>query len=226
MTNIFSRFKSTVGIGAGGQPGEGLEITPEYSLEQLVKAREELDDSLAEIEATQTRLAKKRDELAENVEQYAAQARTAVESEREADAKASLRKKQKAEAQLAELKAEIAELKQRADELREIQPEVEREISLLESSEESSQAQQRVHDALAEMPEELASVGHVIYQAQARVQASKPGEDEPEDLAAEGALLGVKESEQAAGDRESKDDAAGTSVEEELAQLKAEVGQD
>jgi phage shock protein A len=223
MANVLSRLKSLVGAGTGGSTDQGPEVTVDYGLEQLEKARQELVRSLGEIRLIQDRLKKQRSEVVETIDGYNEKARRAVESGRESQAKAALREKRGAEARLAELEAEMAELERQADELDEARPGIEREIALLQADDDSPQVEEQVHEALKEMPEELATLGHVIYQAQAELEEMESGGKPGEDVEAEEEFFGWQESDEEAADRGPERNQPGLSVDEELAQLKKQV---
>jgi phage shock protein A len=223
MGNLLSRLRSLTGAGASGPTEKDAEVTVDYGLEQLEKAREEIVRSVGEIRLIQNRLKSQRSEVVEAIHGYEEQARKAMESGREGQAKAVLREKQGAESRLAELEAKIADLERQATELEETRPEIEREITLLQSAEDSPQVQEEVNEALKEIPKDLAALGHVLYEAQAEIGEMESDSAPGEEAEAEKEVFGWHEPGEETDDSEPQDNKPDLTLDEELAQLKKEV---
>jgi phage shock protein A len=176
-TGVLSRFRAIFRANPVTDEFGDIETDLENNLDQLQKAKEALEHTLSKVREARARLEKQPGAVAGAMNSYGRQSQAVAESGSEEPGRTLVAVQQEAEGRQSEARPRIADLDRQMNRLKQGQADVERTIALLRSHEKAlksahstAQMQADVRQALVGMPEYLADMGHVIYDAQALIR--------------------------------------------------------
>ena len=201
----------------------------DYSLTRLQASLRQISDSLVEVATARRYLETQQNQVEKAIAKYEGQARDALAADREDLAKRALERKAAARERLESLNANIESLNAQRESLKTSQATLRQKIELFQGKKEelkalydSSRAQLRVKEAVSGISKDLADVGHAIERAETRIHRMQARVEAIDELAAAGALENALEPGDDI-DRELARISRQTTVEQELARLKAET---
>jgi phage shock protein A len=231
--SFFNRLKAIVqakantALDAAEKPDEMLDLSYEKQTELLTRVRR----GIADIATSKKRLELQADKLQQSITTLQGQAAQALQAGREDLARTALERKAGAQAQVQSLQAQRDQLQQEQDKLVASEQKLETRVEAFRVRKETlkaqytaAEAQTKIGEAVSGISEEMGDVGLAIQRAEdktANMQARAGAVDE---LLASGALDDVTS--EPGGDIQAQLDAlsAGSSVDAELAKMKAELG--
>jgi phage shock protein A len=192
----------------------------------------QISDSLVEVSTARNTLEIQRDQAQKAIDQTEAQARQAIQLDREDLATRALERKAAARERLNSLNNNIAALDAQVESLKTSQANMRQKIELFQARKEelkalfdSSRAQLEVKEVASGVSKDLADVAHAIQRAEARIQAMQARVEAIDNLVATGALDDVLAPEGDDIDRELSRITRVAAVDSELQRLKAEAGE-
>jgi phage shock protein A len=206
-------------------PHETLEYAYERQLEMVRKVKQ----GIVEVATSKKRIELQADRLRADLARLDGQARTAIAANREDLARMALQRKQMAATQLQGLDEQIAQLDAEQQKLAAAEQRMSMKIEAFRTRKEvvkaqysAAQAQARISESVSGLGEGMADVGMALERAEQKTERLKARAGAIDELVAEGSL----ESLGGGGDMLDTELArlsAGQSVEDELAQLKAQL---
>jgi phage shock protein A len=207
-------------------PGETLD----YSYEKQLELLQNVKRGVADVVTAKKRLELQTKQLEQNVVKLETQARDAVGAGREDLARQALERKAVVQQQLQGLDQQIEGLAGQQEKLVASEKQLSAKIEAFRSQKEvikaqysAAEAQVRIGEAATGIGEQMADTGLAIQRAKDKTEQMQARANAIEELTAAGSLEDFT-SDQDALDRELAQISAGTQVDRELEQLKAEVG--
>jgi len=211
-------------------PGETLD----YSYQKQLESLQGVKKGIADVVTAKKRLGMQASKLEQAVLKLDTQARQALAAGQEQLARTALERKQLAQSELQSLDQQVAELQSQQERLTESEKRLRAKIEAFRTKKEvikaqysAAEAQVRISEAATGVGEEMADVGLAMQRAIDKTENMKARADAVEELEAAGTFedltqLGTGQDDI---DRELAALGAGGMVDDELAKLKAELGQ-
>jgi phage shock protein A len=211
-------------------PGETLD----YSYQKQLESLQNVKKGIADVVTAKKRLGMQAQKLEQSVVKLDTQARQALAAGNEALARTALERKQLAQTELQSLDQQVAELQSQQERLTESEKRLRAKIESFRTKKEvikaqysAAEAQVRISEAATGVGEEMADVGLAMQRAIDKTENMRARADAVEELEAAGTFedltqLGPGQDDI---DRELAALGAGGMVDDELAKMKAELGQ-
>jgi len=226
ISTVF-KAKMNAALDAAENPNETLDLSYEQQVEQLQKVRR----GIADVVTAKSRLQLQLTKLQQDSARYDNQARQALAGNREDLARLALTRKQDLATQVQAMQGQVETLESQQQQLQAGEQRLAAKIESFKVRKETikaqytaAQAQVRISEAASGLSEEMADVNAAILRAEDKTQAMQARAVAIGELTAAGTLpdmLGGGDDLQAQLDQLS----AGSSVDSELAAMKAQLGQ-
>ncbi len=228
LSRFSTIFKSKVNtaLDRAEDPRETLEYSYQKQIEQLQNIRR----GVAEVVTSKKRIELQRDRLQQQIEQWDQDARDAVAAGRDDLATDALSRKQTIQGQLSGLEKQIEDLAREEARMMDLQEKLKTKVEMFRTQKEvikaqysAAQAQVRIGEATHGLGEDMADLHMALERAQDKTQALQARAEAIDEIADSGKL----ELNPGTGDsiRDELDKMhANTSVQDELAKMKAELG--
>ncbi|MCY0878061.1 MAG: PspA/IM30 family protein [Firmicutes bacterium] len=232
MARVSTIFKSKVNnvLDRAEDPRETLEYSYQKQVEQLQNIRR----GIAEVVTSKKRLELQMARLQQSVAQQEENARDAVRANRDDLAQEALSRKQALESQITGLQAQIEDLAREEARLTDLQQKLQTKVEAFRTQKEvikaqysAAQAQVKIGEAFTGLGEDMADVNLALQRAQDKTESLKARAAAIDSLA-ENPAFQLDNALPSSGDSirdELNKLKASSSVSEELAKLKAEMGQ-
>jgi phage shock protein A len=226
ISTIF-KSKMNAALDAAENPNETLDLSYEQQVEQLQKVRR----GIADVVTAKSRLQLQLTKLQQESTKFDNQARQALAANREDLARLALTRKQDLATQIQGMQNQVETLEQQQQQLTEGEQRLSAKIEAFRTRKETikaqytaAQAQVRISEAASGLSEEMADVNAAIQRAEEKTLAMQARANAIGELTAAGTLPDVLAG---SDDLQSQLDqlSAGSSVDTELAMLKAQLGQ-
>ncbi len=211
-------------------PGETLD----YSYTKQLESLQQVKKGIADVVTAKKRLGMQAQKLEQSVVKLDTQARQALAQGNEELARMALERKQLAQTELQSLDQQVAELQSQQDKLTESEKRLRTKIEAFRTKKEvikaqysAAEAQVRISEAATGVGEEMADVGLAMQRAVDKTEDMKARASAVEELEAAGTFEDLTQlgSGQDDIDRELAQLGTGGLVDDELAKMKAELGQ-
>jgi phage shock protein A len=211
-------------------PGETLD----YSYTRQLESLQQVKKGIADVVTAKKRLGMQAQKLEQSVVKLDTQARQALAAGNEELARTALERKQLAQTELQSLDQQVAELQSQQDKLTESEKRLRTKIEAFRTKKEvikaqysAAEAQVRISEAATGVGEEMADVGLAMQRAVDKTEDMKARASAVEELEAAGTFEDLTQlgSGQDDIDRELAALGTGGMVDDELAKMKAELGQ-
>jgi phage shock protein A len=211
-------------------PGETLD----YSYTRQLESLQQVKKGIADVVTAKKRLGMQAQKLEQSVVKLDTQARQALAAGNEELARTALERKTLAQTELQSLDQQVAELQAQQDKLTESEKRLRTKIEAFRTKKEvikaqysAAEAQVRISEAATGVGEEMADVGLAMQRAVDKTEDMKARASAVEELEAAGTFEDLTQlgSGQDDIDRELAQLGTGGMVDDELAKLKAELGQ-
>ena len=211
-------------------PGETLD----YSYTKQLESLQQVKKGIADVVTAKKRLGMQAQKLEQSVVKLDTQARQALAAGNEALARTALERKTLAQTELQSLDQQVAELQSQQDKLTESEKRLRTKIEAFRTKKEvikaqysAAEAQVRISEAATGVGEEMADVGLAMQRATDKTEDMKARASAVEELEAAGTFEDLTQlgSGQDDIDRELAELGTGGMVDDELAKMKAELGQ-
>ena len=211
-------------------PGETLD----YSYQKQLESLQGVKKGIADVVTAKKRLGMQAQKLEQSVVKLDTQARQAMAAGNEELARTALERKQLAQTELQSLDQQVAELQSQQEKLTESEKRLRHKIESFRTKKEvikaqysAAEAQVRISEAASGVGEEMADVGLAMQRAVDKTEDMRARASAVEELEAAGTFEDLTQlgSGQDDIDRELAQLGAGGMVDDELAKLKAELGQ-
>ncbi len=211
-------------------PGETLD----YSYQRQLESLQGVKKGIADVVTAKKRLGMQAQKLEQSVVKLDTQARQALAAGNEELARTALERKQLAQTELQSLDQQVAELQSQQDKLTESEKRLRHKIESFRTKKEvikaqysAAEAQVRISEAASGVGEEMADVGLAMQRAVDKTEDMRARASAVEELEAAGTFEDLTQlgSGQDDIDRELAALGGGGMVDDELAKLKAELGQ-
>jgi phage shock protein A len=211
-------------------PGETLDYSYQKQVEQLQNVKK----GIADVVTAKKRLQMQESGLQQQLVKLDTQARQAVSAGQEDLAKAALERKNVAQTELQGLDTQVSELEDQQQKLTDSEQKLRAKIEAFRTKKEvikaqysAAEAQVRISEAATGVGEQMADVGLAMQRAVDKTENMKARADAVQELEAAGAFeditqLGPGEDDI---DRQLKALSSSSAVDDELAKMKAELGQ-
>ncbi|MDO5082054.1 MAG: PspA/IM30 family protein [Arachnia propionica] len=232
MAGIFERIalmfksKANKALDKYEDPRETLDYSYERQLDLLRKVRR----GVADVATSRKRVELQAQKVNQEMERYTLTAQRALEANREDLAREALTRKQAMAGQLADLQTQHATLQGEEEKLVRASTRLQAKVDAFRTRKETikatysaAEAQTRINEAFTGISEEMSDVGLAIQRAEDKTFELQARASAVDELLATGALEDPTGSVQGDLDRELDALAAGSSVESELAALKAQL---
>jgi phage shock protein A len=205
--------------------------TLDYSYEQMLEQLQNVKRGVADVVTSKKRLELQQQKLEQNVVKLETQARQAVAANREDLARQALERKAVAQQQLQDMDTQVKQLEDQQDKLVAAQQQLETRIESFRSQKEvlkaqysAAEAQVKVGEAATGIGEHMNDTGLAIQRAKDKTEEMQARASAIDELTSSGALEDFTAGDQTQLDRELSQISSTSQVDDELAQLKAEVG--
>ncbi len=211
-------------------PGETLD----YSYTRQLESLQQVKKGIADVVTAKKRLGMQAQKLEQSVVKLDTQARQALAAGNETLARTALERKTLAQTELQSLDQQVAELQSQQDKLTESEKRLRTKIEAFRTKKEvikaqysAAEAQVRISEAATGVGEEMADVGLAMQRAVDKTEDMKARASAVEELEAAGTFEDLTQlgSGQDDIDRELAQLGTGGMVDDELAKMKAELGQ-
>jgi phage shock protein A len=211
-------------------PGETLE----YSYQRQIELLQNVKKGIADVVTSKKRLQLQQSKLEQQVVKLDTQARQALAAGKEDLARTALERKQFAQTELQTLDQQVAELEQQQQSLIQKEQTLRGKIDQFRTKKEvikaqysAAEASVKISEAATGVGEEMADVGLAMQRAQDKTESMRARAGAMEELEAAGAfddnmMLGSGQDDI---DRQLHELTSQSAVEDDLAKLKAEIGQ-
>lgn len=206
--------------------------TLDYSYERQLELLQNVKKGVAEVATSKKRLQLQRAKLVQNIDKLEGQARDAIASDKEDLARLALERKAALQQQVEEINREIAELDKQQEKLVEAEKRLSTKVEIFRTRKESikaqysaAEAQVKINESVTGISEEMADVGLALERAENKTEEMKARAEAIDELMEAGTLEDLTGGRDEI-DRELAKISAKTSVESELARLKAEAGKE
>jgi phage shock protein A len=208
--------------------------TLEYSYQQQMQLLQNVKKGIADVVTSKKRLQLQQQKLEQQVVKLDTQARQALAAGREDLARTALERKQFAQTELQTLDSQVSELETQQQQLVDREQKLRTKIDQFRSKKEvikaqysAAEAQVRISEAATGVGEEMADVGLAMQRAVDKTESMRARAGAMEELEAAGAFddnlsLGSGGDDI---DRQLAELTSGTQVDDDLAKMKAELGQ-
>jgi phage shock protein A len=230
--SFFNRLKAIVqakantALDAAEKPDEMLDLSYEKQTELLTRVRR----GIADIATSKKRLELQADKLQQSVTTLQGQAAQALQAGREDLARTALERKAGAQAQVQSLQSQRDQLQQEQDKLVASEQKLETRVEAFRVRKETlkaqytaAEAQTKIGEAFSGVSEDMADVGMAMERAEGKVQTMQARAGAIDELLDSGALEDLSQTGDSV-DRELAALSSSSAVDNELAQLKAQVG--
>ena len=201
--------------------------TLDYSYERQLELLQNVKKGIAEVATSKKRLQLQRAKLVQNTDKLEGQARDAIASGREDLARLALERKAALQQQVEEIDREIAELDKQQEKLVESEKRLSTKVEIFRTRKESikaqysaAEAQVKINESVTGISEEMADVGLALERAENKTEEMKARAEAIDELMEAGTLEDLTGGRDEI-DRELAKISTKTSVESELARLKA-----
>jgi phage shock protein A len=227
MTTIF-KAKVSRGLDKLENPGETLDYSYERQLAQLQNFKR----GIVEVTTAKKRLELQEAQLRADVDRMDNQARQALAADREDLARVVLTRKQAAQQQLDQLDQQIAQLNDQQQKLSDAEARLSAKVEAFRTQKEvikaqysAATAQVKIGEAVTGISEEMADIGNAIDRAQNRTTQMQARAGAIDELVNAGVLADVTQVGPPSNDvdRQLAQISAASSVDEELARMKAQI---
>ena len=208
-------------------PGETLD----YSYEKQLELLQNVKRGVADVVTSKKRLEMQTSTLEQSVLKLDGQARQALQAGREDLAREALQRKAVAQEQLQGLDQQIQGLQAQQEKLVASEKQLSVKIEAFRSQKEvikaqysAAEAQVRIGEAATGIGEQMADTGLAIQRAKDKTESMQARASAVDELVESGALEDFTTGGETDLDRELRQLATGTQVDDELAKMKAEVG--
>jgi phage shock protein A len=211
-------------------PGETLD----YGYQKQVELLQNVKKGIADVTTSKKRLQMQTEKLQQNVVKLDTQARQALAQGREDLARMALERKNLAQTELQSLDQQIAQLETQQQQLTENEQKLRAKIEAFRTKKEvikaqysAAEAQVRISEAANGVGEQMADLGLAIQRAQDKTENMKARADAVAELEAAGTFEDLSQlgDGQDDIDRQLHELTSGAQVDDELAKMKAELGQ-
>jgi len=224
--SMIVKSKFSKALDRAENPNETLDYSYEQQLQQLQNVRR----GIADVTTAKKRLELQYASMQQQVDKLDGQARDALKANREDLAREALTRKSAVEAQLADIMTQGQQLEAQQQKLIEGQQTLQAKVESFRTQKEvikaqynAAEAQVRISEAATGIGEDMADVGLAIERAKDKTQQMQARANAVEELTASGALQDYTGGDDI--DRQLKAISSSTQVDDELAQMKAELGQ-
>lgn len=204
--------------------------TLDYSYEKQLELLQNVKRGVAEVASSRRRLQMQRAKLVQNIDKLEGQAKTALTANREDLARLALERKAALSQQVEGIDREIAELEKQEEKLIASEKRLSTKVEIFRTKKESvkaqysaAEAQVKINESVTGISEEMADVGLALERAENKTEEMKARAEAIDDLMEAGTLEDLTGSKDEI-DRELAKISSQSSVESELARLKAEAG--
>ena len=204
--------------------------TLDYSYERQLELLQNVKRGVAEVATSKKRLQLQRAKLMQNIDKLEQQAKDSITANREDLARLALERKAALQQQVDGIDREIAELEQQQEKLIEAEKRLSTKVEIFRTRKESikaqysaAEAQVKINESVTGISEEMADVGLAVERAENKTEDMKARAQAIDELMEAGTLQDLSGGRDQI-DRELAKISAQTSVESELARLKAETG--
>jgi len=204
--------------------------TLDYSYQKQLELLQQVKRSIATVITAKKRLELQRAKLQQNIQKLDAQAREAVNGGRDDLARLVLERKRSNEIEIENLTAQISEQEMEQQKLVETEKKLSAKIEAFRTKKETikaqytaAEAQVKVKEAVTGISEEMADVGFAIERAEEKTENMRAKSDALDEMVELGALDEIGGADEV--ERELRKMKTTTGVDDELARLKAEMGQ-
>jgi len=205
--------------------------TLDYSYEKQLEMLQNVKRGVAEVTTSKKRLQLQRAKLMQSVDKLDSQAKDAIVADREDLARMALERKAALMQQVEGIDTEITELEKQEEKLIASEKRLSTKVEIFRTRKESikagysaAEAQVRINESVTGISEEMADVGLAIERAENKTEEMKARAEAIDELMEVGTLEDLT-GPQDDIERELAKISARTSVESELARLKAEAGE-
>ena len=206
--------------------------TLDYSYDRQLELLQNVKKGIAEVATSKKRLQLQRAKLVQNTDKLEGQARDAIASGREDLARLALERKAALQQQVEEIDREIAELDKQQEKLVESEKRLSTKVEIFRTRKESikaqysaAEAQVKINESVTGISEEMSDVGLALERAENKTEEMKARAEAIDELMEAGTLEDLTGGRDEI-DRELAKISTKTSVESELARLKAEAGKE
>ncbi|MDQ1252081.1 MAG: phage shock protein [Euryarchaeota archaeon] len=204
--------------------------TLDYSYEKQLELLQNVKRGVAEVTTSKKRLQLQRVKLTQNIDKLGGQAKGAVAANREDLARLALERKAALVQQVEGIDREIEELEKQEEKLIAAKERLSTKVEIFRTRKESikaqysaAEAQVKVNESVTGISEEMADIGLAIERAEDKTEEMKARADAIDELMEAGTLQDLTSGRDDV-DRELSKIGVKSSVESELARLKAETG--
>ncbi|HEY6961506.1 MAG TPA: PspA/IM30 family protein [Gaiellaceae bacterium] len=233
MPGLWSRFtlifksKASKALDRAENPNETLD----YSYERQVQQLQNVKRGIADVTTAKKRLELQYTSLQQQVDKLDGQARDALKANREDLAREALTRKATVQAQLQDIMAQGQQLEAQQQKLIEGEKGLAAKVESFRTQKEvikaqysAAEAQVRISEAASGIGEDMADVGMAIDRAKDKTQQMQARASAVEELTQAGALSDFSTSSDDI-DRQLREISQSSQVDDELAKMKAEIGQ-
>jgi phage shock protein A len=233
MPGLWSRFtlifksKASKALDRAENPNETLDYSYEKQLQQLQNVKR----GIADVTTAKKRLELQYTSMQQQVEKLDGQARDALKAGREDLAREALTRKATVEAQLQDIMTQGQQLEAQQQKLIEGEKTLSAKVESFRSQKEvikaqysAAEAQVRISEAASGIGEDMADVGMAVERAKDKTQQMQARASAVDELTQAGALDDFTSSNDDI-DRQLREISQSSQVDDELAKMKAEVGQ-
>src|ERR671929_441243 len=209
--------------------------TLDYGYQKQVELLQNVKKGIADVVTSKKRLQMQSDKLRQSVVKLDGQARQALAQGREDLARTALERKNVAQTELQSLDTQVQELEAQQEKLIENEKKLRAKVEAFRTKKEvikaqysASEAQVRISEAATGVGEEMADLGLAMQRAEDKVENMRARANAVEELEAAGTFDDITQIGSGGNDdidRELAQLSSGAAVEDDLAQLKAELGQ-
>src|ERR671936_567818 len=233
MAGLMSRAATIIKakISALLNRAENPSETLDYSYEKQLESLQNVKRGVADVVTAKKRLQLQTEQLQQNVVKLDSQARQALAMNREDLARAALERKSGVQQQLQGLDGQIKQLEAQQEKLVASEQQLSARVEAFRSEKEvikaqysAAEAQVRIGEAATGIGNQMADTGAAIERAKDKTAEMQARASAIEELTAAGTLEDFTSGDKSQLDRELAELASQSQVEQELAQLKKEVG--
>lgn len=207
--------------------------TLDYSYEKQLELLQNVKRGVAEVASSKKRLQLQRAKLMKSIEKLDKQAKDAIAADREDLARMALERKAALVQQVEGIDSEIAELDKQQEKLIASEKRLSTKVEIFRTRKESikaqysaAEAQVRINESVSGISEEMADVGLAIERAENKTDEMKARSEALDELMEAGTLDDLTTRGQDEVERELAKISRESSVESELAKLKADAGKE
>ncbi len=224
--STFVKSKFSAMMDRAENPNETLDYSYNKQLEQLQNLRK----SIADVVTSEKRLEMQQAQVNTQIEKLDSQARTAVQQNRDDLAREALTRKEALQQQITSFNDQIASLKAQQDKFVQMERRLSQRVESFRTQKEmvkatynAAQAQVKIQESVTGISEEMKDVNLAMQRAQDKVTNMKARADAMDQLIDQGTLQEIGQPHMDDIDRQLAQLSTSSSVDSQLAQLKAQV---